>query len=96
MLKQTVAGCPLSRHQAKQAPDLRPSAPAIEETAKGVEPARRRGRAKADAPKAWLGDVIARLAERALPFDTAIGQERGLMNAAPPAPAIEAPATTTA
>lgn len=76
--------------------DLWLSALVLGEIRKGVELARRRDPAKADALEAWLGDVIAGFADRVLPVDTAVAEEWGRMNAIRPAPVIDALLAATA
>ena len=63
---------------------------------KGVELARRRDPRKADALKAWFGDVVAGFGDQMLPVNTAVAEEWGRMNAIRPVPVIDALLTATA
>jgi predicted nucleic acid-binding protein len=76
--------------------DLWLSALVLGEIRKGVELARRRDPRKAEALKAWLGEVVAGFGDRVLPVDTAVAEEWGRMNAIRPAPVIDALLAATA
>ena len=66
------------------------------EIRKGVELVRRRDPRKAEALEAWLADVMSRFGNRVLPFDTAVAEQWGRMNAVRPVPVIDALLAATA
>lgn len=66
------------------------------EIRKGVELARRRDPRRAEALEVWLTDVMSRFGNRVLPFDTAVAEQRGRMNAVRPLPVIDALLAATA
>jgi predicted nucleic acid-binding protein len=66
------------------------------EIRKGVELARPRDPAKAEALERWLGEVIAAFADRLFPVDAAVAEEWGRMSALRPVPVVDALLAATA
>lgn len=76
--------------------DLYLSVLVLGEIRKGIELARPRDPAKAEALQAWLRQVIAAFGDRIIPVDAAVGDEWGRMSALRPVPVIDALLAATA
>ena len=76
--------------------DLYLSSLVLGEIRKGIEQARRRDRAQAEALEAWLSAVKTAFGERILAIDGAVAEEWGRMNAKRPVPTIDGLMAATA
>ncbi|MDP6069823.1 MAG: type II toxin-antitoxin system VapC family toxin [Alphaproteobacteria bacterium] len=76
--------------------DLYLSVMVLGEIRKGIELARRRDPAKAEALEAWTREVDAAFGDRVLPIDGAVADEWGRMSALRPIPVIDGLLAATA
>ncbi len=76
--------------------DLYLSVLVLGEIRKGVERARPRDPAKAEAIDAWLTEVAAAFADRVVPIDRAVADEWGRMSALRPIPVVDGLLAATA